>query len=214
MPKYQLVIFDLDGVLTETSEKHFQAWSFLFKKHFNIDLDPELESKTKGVSRMDSMRILLKSYDLLNQFDSKTIEQMAHEKNTVYQTLIKDISPKDLFDGVIELLDFLKESNIKLALGSASKNGPFIIKQLGIGHYFDVVVDPSDLNGKPAPDIFLKASTALNVAPNLCIAFEDAIAGIKAIKRAGMTAIGIGTEDLSLADGTYHKIKDVPFDLF
>ena len=92
MSKYELVIFDLDGVLTETSEKHYQAWSLLFKNRFNIILDPQLETKTKGVSRMDSIRVLLKAYDLLDRLDETVITEMANEKNTVYQDLIKDIS--------------------------------------------------------------------------------------------------------------------------
>ncbi|MFU8793431.1 MAG: beta-phosphoglucomutase [Acholeplasmataceae bacterium] len=212
-PNYQLAIFDLDGVLTETSEMHFKAWSILFKKHFDIRIDPKLESLTKGVSRMDSIKVLLKAYHLDETLNEQEIFNLAQEKNKTYQSLIKDLTPKDLFDGVIALFDYLKGNHIKIALGSASKNGPLIIEKLGITHYFDVVVDPSKNKGKPAPDIFLSACHALNLSPHQCIGFEDAKAGVTAIKKAGMTAIGIGSEDLSQADYCFKHIKDVPYDL-
>lgn len=212
-PNYQLAIFDLDGVLTETSEMHFQAWTKLFQNHFNITIDKKLETYTKGVSRIDSIHLLLKAYALDTTLTHEDILALANEKNEHYQTMIETLSPKDLFEGVIELLDDIQSKNVKIALGSASKNGPTIIKKLGIADYFDLIVDPSKNKGKPAPDIFLSASHSFDIPPEQCIGFEDARAGIKAIKKAGMTAIGIGKENLEDADYQFDHIKDIPFDL-
>jgi beta-phosphoglucomutase len=201
----KLVIFDMDGVLTSTTDEHFSAWKSLFKKHFNIDLDPRLEVKTKGVSRIDSLRVLLNHYQI--HCDEQVQLDLATEKNEDYQHLIERYDESHRLPGIIRILDLFKSKGIKMALGSASKNGPFLLKALKIENYFDYVVDPSHLKGKPEPDIFLDAAIHFKIDPSDCLGIEDAEAGVLAIKRAGMLALGIGPEQLNLAD---LKVKTFP----
>ncbi len=207
----KLVIFDLDGVITSTTDEHFAAWAYLFMKYYNIELDPSLETKTKGVSRMDSLDVLLSHYQLV--IDKSMKERLAEEKNLYYQELIDKFDETKLIDGVGSLLNFLKKSGRKIALGSASKNGPFLLQRLGVADYFDYVVDPSKLRSKPEPDIFLEAMNHFSLKPDECIGIEDAVAGIEAIKRAGMFAIGVGSESLSKADIHIARLSELDFNL-
>lgn len=207
----KLIIFDMDGVLTSTTYEHFAAWNFMFVKHFNIELDPALEVKTKGVSRMDSLDVLLNHYHLDLDYPHKEI--IANEKNLYYQDLIARFDESKLIEGVIPLLSYLKAKGLKMALGSASKNGPFLLKCLGIETYFDYVVDPTRLKSKPEPDIFVDAMVHFNLKPSECIGVEDAVAGIEAIKRAKMIAIGVGNENLSRADIFVEELQNLDFDL-
>ena len=201
----KLVIFDMDGVLTSTTDEHFNAWRNLFLKHFEIELDPKLEIKTKGVSRIDSLNILLDHYQI--KCDESKKLALAHEKNENYQVLIASYDESHRLPGIIRILDYLKTKGIKMALGSASKNGPFLLKALKIESYFDYVVDPSLLKGKPNPDIFLDAAQHFNLDPKDCMGIEDAVAGVLAIKQAGMIALGVGPENLTLAD---YRVKTLP----
>jgi alpha,alpha-trehalose phosphorylase len=196
--QYSAALFDLDGVITSTTHQHFQAWQIKIKEHFNIDVDPSLETLTRGVSRIESLRILLNAYDV--NADEAILQKVAFEKNELYQELIKDFDQKDCLEGVIALLNLLKEQGFKIALCSASKNGPSLLKALKIEHYFDVIVDPSKGPGKPNPYIFLEAAKLLGVEPQVCLGFEDAISGVSAIIDAGMFAIGVGHEPLQHAN--------------
>jgi len=200
-----LVIFDMDGVITETTHEHFQAWTLLFKKHFGINLNPNFETYTKGVSRLESLKILLSKSGIHITDESKILE-LAHEKNEVYKHLIKAFNPSNVLPGVLELIYFLKKHNIKIALGSASRNGGFLLDCLKLTPYFDYIVDPEGLKSKPEPDIFLTAMNYFHLEPQQCIGIEDAEAGILAIKKAHMYAIGVGSETLLDADW---KVKDL-----
>ncbi|MDP3444874.1 MAG: beta-phosphoglucomutase [Ignavibacteria bacterium] len=208
----KLVIFDLDGVITSTTDEHFAAWDHLFKKYFRINLDPALEAKTKGVSRIESLEVLLDHYNLVITESQKL--DFAEEKNLVYQEMIAQFDEMKLMEGVIPLLNFLKHLGVKIALGSASKNGPFLLECLGVVDYFDYVVNPSKLKSKPEPDIFLDAMNNFKLKPNECIGVEDAVAGVEAINRAGMIAIGIGSEPLHKADIWINKLSELDFELF
>ena len=202
----KLVIFDLDGVLTETSRQHFKAWRTLAAK-YDIELDDAFEVHLKGISRQASLEKIL---SLSNRHFSETEkEAMQAEKNAHYQQLIADFSPDDCFEGTQALLQFLKDKQIYIALASASKNGPKLIQALGIASYFDLVADPTKHPGKPAPDLFLAPMHHYGLKPSQCVGVEDAVAGIQAIKDAGMTAIGIGSPDsLPEADATYATLAD------
>ncbi len=191
-------IFDLDGVITNTTDEHFGAWCNLFKKYFNIQLDQKLEIKTKGVSRRDSLEILLDYYGLHVSEEKK--QMLMDEKNRNYRDLINNIDESKLMAGVLDLLIYLKKNEIKIALGSASRNGETILDRLKIRYYFDYIVDPSLVKGKPNPDIFLSARDYFNLSSEECIGFEDAVSGIKAIKAAHMYAVGVGDENLAEAD--------------
>lgn len=198
MIRIACAIFDLDGVLTSTTAEHFQAWSMLFLKHFKIELDPKLESLTKGVSRMSSLEVLLSHYQIDVSDDKK--KRLANEKNRYYKHLIQSFDEGNLLPGAMRLLEVLKEREIKIALASASKNSGVLLNRLKIEAYFDYVVNPSRIKGKPHPDIFIKAQKHFGLKAAQCIGFEDAIAGIEAIKRARMYAIGVGFEALDKAD--------------
>lgn len=198
MKRVACAIFDLDGVLTSTTAEHFQAWSMLFLKHFGIVLDPKLESLTRGVSRMSSLEVLLNHYQIEVTEDKK--KRLANEKNRYYKHLIESFDEGNLLPGARQLLETLKAREIKIALASASKNSGVLLSRLKIESYFDYVVNPSRIKGKPNPDIFIKAQKHFGLKASECIGFEDAIAGIEAIKKARMFAIGVGFEELHQAD--------------
>jgi len=215
MSSIQLAIFDLDGVLTETSQQHYQAWKELADE-LNVPFDKAFNENLKGVSRMDSLELILNKGNLADQYCHEEKVALATKKNELYKSLIENFTPDYLFDGVKELFAVLEKRGIKIALASASKNAPGLLKNMGIAGDFDYIVDPSSLeNGKPDPAIFLKAARELGVDPDNCIGFEDAYAGVQAIKSAGMFAIGIGeAEVLNQADVVYSHIKDVEIEKY
>lgn len=187
------VIFDLDGVITDTAEFHYQAWKNMANS-IDINFNYEFNEKLKGISRMDSLNAILGHGGVKGKYSNKEKIELAESKNEEYKNLLKKLQPADIYPGIKELLDRLKKENIKIGLASASKNGPKILESLQITEYFDVVIDPAEIkNGKPAPDIFLSAAEALNVLPGECIGIEDSEAGIAAIKKAEMFAVGVGT---------------------
>lgn len=199
--KLQAVIFDLDGVITDTAEYHYLAWKKL-GENLGISFDREFNETLKGISRMDSLERIL---ELGNQQEDFTFEEkaaLAMVKNNHYVELIKNITPNDILPGIAEFLDQLKEANVKIAMASASKNAFMVTKALGVEHYFDHIVDAAEVvNSKPDPEVFLKAAEALQVSPENCIGVEDAVAGIIGINKANMFSVGIGNEEvLGLAD--------------
>jgi len=192
------VIFDLDGVLTETSKAHFEAWRDLAHS-LGFEVPHRLEDEVRGISRMDSLECVLaySESEALKNLPHDEKVALATQKNEMYLKRIEQYNPMDLSPGARELLDFLKEKGLKLALASASKNAPFLLKAMEIDHYFDAVVNPGEIaNGKPAPDIFLRACELLELQPTECIGIEDAYAGIESIHAAGMKAIGIGSKEV------------------
>lgn len=192
-------IFDLDGVIVDTAKFHFLAWSKianLLGFEFSIAQNEAL----KGVSRMRSLELLLSIGGVTKTQAEK--EALAYQKNKIYLQLIENLTQADLLPGVLQFLQNSKEEIIKIALGSASKNAAFILKKLGIAHLFDARVDGTMVNkAKPHPEVFTKAAQLLGIAPNNCLVFEDAEAGVLAAKNAGMKCIGIGNnEHLNKAD--------------
>lgn len=204
----QLFIFDLDGVITDTAEYHFLAWKVLADK-FNLKFDREMNEKLRGVSRIESLNIIIEVNNM--NISEETKNEWATLKNDLYVELINEITPKDLLTGVKELLEDLKNRKIKIALGSASKNAKPVIEKLGIAEYFDVIGDGFSVeNSKPAPDIFLHVAEELNINPENCIVVEDAEAGIDAAISAGMKTIGIGPKErLGKADYIYSSIEEI-----
>jgi beta-phosphoglucomutase len=201
-------IFDLDGVLTETSREHFLAWKELADE-LGITIDLEFNENLKGISRRKSLEKILEHGKMLHKFTEAEIEALLTKKNRSYLQSIKNLTKADAFNGVDELLSTLKEHHCKLALASASKNAPLIIEALEITKYFDYIVDPANIKGKPAPDIFLAASNYFQIEPHLCVGVEDSQAGIKAIKAAKMYAVGIGDKlKLNEADVVYTNILE------
>lgn len=187
------VIFDLDGVITDTAEWHYLAWKELANS-IGIDFNREFNEELKGISRMESLEKILQFGGRADRFSEVEKEQLATRKNTKYVELLTEMKPEHIFPGVKEFLNELKEHGIGIGLASASKNAPAILNALKITDYFQTIINPDEVeNGKPAPDIFLRAAEKLSVLAEECIGVEDSTAGISAIKDAGMYAVGVGT---------------------
>jgi len=188
--KTYAVIFDLDGVLTDTAEFHFIAWQAI-ANNLGIEFNQEDNEQLKGVDRENSLRYIIDKGDVV--ISDTQFNDLLAEKNNHYLTLINDINPSHLFSGVLPCFAALKMANIKIGLASASKNAHLVINKLGIEPLFDFIGDAAAVaHSKPAPDIFLAVAEGLGVAPENCIGVEDAVAGISAIKSAEMLAVGIG----------------------
>ena len=206
------VLFDLDGVIADTSVYHFQAWRKLIKKHFNRELPDELEKQTKGVSRTDSLNAILKFLNI--SVSQEKFNDMTSEKNDIFRNLLASLTPANILPGISELISSLKKNNVKLSLASASLNGPFILEKLQLTDAFDAIADPSKVAaGKPAPDIFIAAAEAINLKPQDCVGIEDSIAGITAINKSGALSVGVGSKtDLKDAKVLFPKTAALNYD--
>jgi beta-phosphoglucomutase len=211
MHKYfEAAIFDLDGVLVDTAKYHFLAWKQIADS-LGFEFTLQDNERLKGVSRMDSLNILLSIGKL--DFTDKEKERLADKKNKLYVDYIIQIGEEELLPGTLKLLKALRGGGIKTAIGSASKNTPLIIEGLGIKDYFDAISDGNIISkAKPDPEVFIKAAEMLKVSPENCVVFEDAEAGVKAAKNAGMYAIGVGREkDLPGADNWIKNLEEVDY---
>ena len=206
--KHLCALFDLDGVIVDTAKFHFLAWKKI-AKNIGYELTHEDNEQLKGVSRQDSLNIIL---DLANvTINLEVFNHYLIQKNNDYLILIQSISPNDILPGILEALTFLKERGIKIGLGSASKNAKIILQKLQLMDYFEVIIDGNTvIKGKPDPEVFLKGCSALNVPKDRCIVFEDAFAGILAAKEAGMTAVALGDKNFfSNADFCFSYFKQL-----
>jgi len=185
------VIFDLDGVIVTTDDCHYQAWKRMADEE-GIYFDRVLNERLRGVSRMESLAIVLEKSTRRHTDREKQV--LAARKNAYYVDLIRNLSPRDILPGAREILETLKQKGIKIAIGSSSKNAPIILKQVGLAGCFDAVADGNDIkNSKPDPEVFLLAARKMGVEPQDCIVVEDADAGIEAAKAGGMLALGVGS---------------------
>lgn len=199
MKKIEACIFDLDGVIVDTAKYHFIAWRALAEE-LGFTFTQEDNERLKGVSRMQSLEILLEIGG--QQFSDEEKLEMAHKKNTLYVSYIEKMTPDEILPGVREFLEELRSKDIKIALGSASKNAPIILEQVQLWGMFDAVVDGNSITeAKPNPEVFLKGAERLGVDPTCCVVFEDAIAGVEAARNAHMYCVGIGElPTLNMAD--------------
>ena len=206
------VLFDLDGVIADTSVYHFQAWRKLIKNQFNRELPDELEKQTKGVSRTDSLKAILKFLNI--SVSQEQFNEMTTEKNNIFRNLLASLTPANILPGISELILSLKKNNVKLSLASASLNGPFILEKLQLTDAFDAIADPSKVAaGKPAPDIFIAAAEAINLKTQDCVGIEDSIAGITAINKSGALSVGVGSKtDLKDAKLLFPKTAALNYD--
>lgn len=188
--RYKAVIFDLDGVLCHTDQYHYMAWKQVADE-LGIYFDEEINNRLRGVSRMESFEIILERYEGRMSEEEKI--HYTTKKNEVYKELLNHMSPADLAEEVKETLDALRREGLKLAVGSSSKNAGFILKQLGLGGYFDAVSDGNNITySKPDPEVFVKAAEFLAESPKDCLVVEDAKAGLEAAIAGGMECAGIG----------------------
>jgi beta-phosphoglucomutase len=183
-------IFDLDGVVVDTAKYHFLAWKRLTDE-LGINFTASDNERLKGVSRMASLDIILEIGN--RRITPAEKERLAFIKNEWYLEYINHMTPEEILPGVLGFLKELKERGIKVALASASKNTPAILERVGLTEIFDAVADGNSVHkAKPDPEVFLKAAAMVDTQPERCVAFEDAVAGVEAVRRAGMTCIGIG----------------------
>lgn len=184
------VIFDLDGVIVSTDEYHFQAWKRLADS-LGIPFDRESNDRLRGVSRMESLEIVLEKSAKRYSLDAK--REMAERKNIWYHELLKQLSPAAILPGVIDVINTLKERQVKIAIGSSSKNARVILRAVGLEDGFDVIADGNHITrSKPDPEIFTIAATRLGVSPEECLVVEDAEAGVEAALAAGMSVLAVG----------------------
>lgn len=190
MPSIQACLFDLDGVIVDTAQFHYVAWREM-AQDLGFDLSREENERLKGISRMESLEIVLSIGGVRLSEEEK--EERARTKNTRYLELCMQMTPDDALPGVRDFLDELKNNGVKSGLGSASKNARVILERIDMLHYFDTIVDGNRVEkGKPDPQVFLLGASDLQAEPARCIVFEDAVAGIQAAKAGGMFAVGIG----------------------
>ena len=203
--KFEAIIFDLDGVIVTTDDCHYLAWKQMADEE-GIYFDREINHRLRGVSRMESLAIILERAN--KEYTQAEKDEMATRKNGYYVDFITKLTPDAILDGVMDNLDRLKENGVKIAIGSSSKNAPIILRQIGLDGYFDAVSDGNNItNSKPDPEVFVKAAQMLGMDYADCLVVEDADAGIEAGKRAGMKTLAVG--QAQCGDYTYGSLNDV-----
>ncbi|MBN1510402.1 MAG: beta-phosphoglucomutase [Phycisphaerae bacterium] len=187
------VIFDLDGVLVSTDDLHYRAWKQLADAE-GIQFDRAINHRLRGVSRMQSLEIILER--AARSYSPERKAAMADAKNAAYRDLLSTLTPADALPGADAMLSALQARGVKTAVGSSSRNASLILEKLGWSDRFDAVVDGNDIqHSKPHPEVFVLAAKRLGVPPAQCLVVEDAAAGVDAARRAGMAVFGIGTPD-------------------
>ncbi len=206
--KFKGVIFDLDGVICFTDELHYRAWKALADR-LNIYFDREINNRLRGVSRMDSLDIILERAN--KEYTPVEKDAFAAEKNALYADSLRTMSEKDVSEDVRKTLKTLKERGVKIAVGSSSKNAPTILERIGLYEEFDAISDGNNITrSKPDPEVFLKAAEFLNLNPEECLVVEDALAGIDAGRAGGFATAGIGeAASYEKSDYKLSKLSDL-----
>jgi len=187
-------IFDLDGVIVDTAKYHFLAWKHL-ADDLNIPFTEVENEQLKGISRVHSLEKILALGNL--SISKEKFDRLMAEKNEDYLKYISEMTNTEILPDIENTLNFLKNNNQKIALGSASKNAKAILEKVGLINDFEVIIDGNKVTeAKPNPEVFLKAARGLEVDAKDCIVFEDSLAGIKAANLGGMMSIGIGSKDV------------------
>ena len=186
------IIFDLDGVICSTDRYHYLAWKALADR-LGITFDEQVNSQLRGVSRMESLEIVLGEHG--TEYSEEQKLALATEKNEIYKSYLSSMTPGDLSKEVRMTLHTLRQRGYLLAIGSSSKNTQQILKQLGLGGFFDAIADGTMITkSKPDPEVFLLAASMLGVSPENAIVIEDAESGVRAAKAGRFRAIGIRTK--------------------
>ncbi len=193
MTQITACIFDLDGVIVDTAKYHYQAWHQLALK-LDLPFNEQENEKMKGISRMDSLEMMLKLGD--REYSDIDKQKYCAAKNTWYLDLVSDMDKSEILPGIVEFIDHLKKENIKIALGSASKNARRILALVGLTDSFDEIVDGNDvIKSKPDPEVFVKGAGLLGTKPQHTIVFEDSAKGIDAAIAGSFKTVGIGSPD-------------------
>jgi len=192
------LIFDLDGVIVDTSELHYRAWKRLAAE-LGIVFTRADNERLKGLSRLESLDEILSLASPYNHSAGFRGIELAERKNSWYLESVRGLAPEDILPGVENFLVECRQSGLKTAIASSSKNAKTVIKSLAITHLFDCIVDGTNVaKAKPNPQIFLTAAEELNEKPSSCIVLEDALAGVEAARLAKMRCIGIAEKPASL----------------
>lgn len=192
----QGLLFDLDGVITDTAIYHYKAWKRLTDE-LQIPFDEQVNELLKGISRRQSLQVILEHAQVEGKYSETELQEFMERKNGYYLELIGQVTEEDILPGISAVLEQAKRQGFKLALASASRNAPFLLERLNLTDYFQAVIDPATVTrGKPDPEIFLKAAEEINCLPEECIGFEDAQAGVEALIAANIFSVGIGDPKL------------------
>ena len=203
--RYENIIFDLDGVLVSTDEYHYQAWKKIAGEE-GIYFDRVINNRLRGVSRMESLEIILER--AAKKYTPAEKEALAQRKNTYYKELLGKLTAADTLQGVRETLLDLRQKNVHIAVGSSSKNTMRILKQVGLENAFDAIADGTEItHSKPDPEVFLLAAQKLGAKPGNCLVVEDALAGVMAGVNAGMQVAGIG--EAAKASQAAYKLQEI-----
>src|SRR5450759_1122504 len=202
----QAFLFDLDGVLTDTSEFHYRGWKRLADEE-GLPFDRDDNEALRGVSRRESLLLMLKG----RAIPEATLQTWMERKNTYYLELVSAMNPGDLLPGALDLLQEIRTAGLRIAIASSSKNAPLVIDRLQIALAIDALVDGNLVTrSKPAPDLFIKAAQLLRVLPNEAVVVEDAAAGVEAGKAGGMWTVGLGpVESVGMADLVLPSLEGV-----
>lgn len=211
MKKYRGIIFDLDGVICCTDQYHERAWREMAEE-FGIYFDPAVSNRLRGVSREESLEIILEHAGKVLSPEEK--KKMAEKKNAIYIKLLDRMSPGDLEEDVRSTLEQLRNRGCLLAIGSSSKNTRKILDKIGLGNYFDAVCDGNEItHSKPDPEVFLKAAGKIGLAVSECLVVEDACAGISAASAGGFDSAGLGDaakdKNVTWALNTFGDLKNI-----
>jgi len=192
------IIFDLDGVLTDTAKYHYLAWKKLADE-LGYYFDEDINELLKGVSRINSFEIILEKNNATDKYTPDEKETLANKKNDYYKEMIEQLTPNDILEGILPFINAARSKGIKCAVASISKNAPRVLELLKISHLFDYIADAALVKKpKPDPEIFLTCAKALGFEPSECIGIEDAQAGIESIHGAGMLSVGINVAVTSI----------------
>ncbi|MFD2671379.1 beta-phosphoglucomutase [Marinicrinis sediminis] len=211
MAEVKACLFDLDGVIVDTAKYHYLAWKRLANE-LGFDFTEQDNERLKGVSRVRSLEILLEIGGIT--LDEQEKQAGMDRKNGWYLEYINKMDSSEVLPGVKAFLQALRDNNIKIALGSASKNAMIILRNIDMVSYFDAIVDGTKTSqAKPDPEVFLLGAKELGVAPSECVVFEDAEAGVEAAKRAEMYCVGVGSaEQLGQADFVIASFDEMSID--
>ncbi len=184
------VIFDLDGVIVSTDEQHYRAWKKLADRE-GIFFDRNVNHRLRGVSRMDSLEIILERAE--GSYTEEEKAALAAQKNGEYCRSLAGLTPEDILPGAMAILNGLKELGVRIAIASSSRNARRILEGVGLADFFDAVVDGTEIQrSKPDPEVFVKAAQKLDMPADRCLVVEDAEAGVTAALAAGARVLAVG----------------------
>ena len=208
MKQFDAIIFDLDGVICYTDEYHYRAWKAIADS-IGVPFDRTVNNRLRGVSRMASLDIILEQSPC--PFSQAEKDALADQKNELYKQFLAEMTPADLPSEVKETLDTLHKKGYLLAIGSSSKNTPFILQQIGLAGFFDAISDGNSItHSKPDPEVFVKAAQMLHTEPSRCLVIEDAVSGAQAAHAGGMKAACVGDASKeSAGDWNLSGVKDL-----